>query len=101
MYGAIAARTTAKRRYHRAKGALDYLAKPSNTLKALQMVEPAETDDRLAAATKEHDVSKKAYDAARAASRHVGNTKRRLLAARKKQAVISHFVAAQEEAVKR
>jgi hypothetical protein len=98
LYGAIAARTTAKRRYHRAKGALDYLAKPSNTLKALQMVEPAETDDRLAAATKEHDVSKKAYDAARAASRHVGNTKRRLLAARKKQAVISHFVAAQEEA---
>ena len=92
LYGAVSDRKIAKRKYQLAKGALDYITQPSNSLQALQIVEPAETEDRITDATKDFEQAKLDLEEARGASKSAGHAKRRLIAARKKKAVLNHYI---------
>lgn len=87
----VLARAAAKRRYQCAKGAVEWLAEPSNSLRALKLVNPAVEEERSVEAQEELKEAEEALGPAQEAAAGVKDVKQWIWTARQKLAVLEHF----------
>lgn len=87
----VLARTAAKRRYQCAKGAIEWLAEPTNSLRALKLVNPAVGEERSAEAQEELEEAEAALGPAQEAAAGVKDVKQWIWTARQKLAVLEYF----------
>lgn len=88
---AVLARTAAKRRYQCAKGAVQWLAEPTNSLRALKLVNPAVEEERSVEAQEEFKEAEEALAPAQEAAAGVKDIKQWIWTARQKLAVLEYF----------
>jgi hypothetical protein len=87
----VLARTAAKRRYQVAKGAVEWLADPSNSLRALKLVNPAVEEERSVEAQEELKDAEEALGPAQEAAAGVKDIKQWIWTTRQKLAVLEYF----------
>ena len=84
-------RTAAKRRFNIAKGAVEWLAIPTNSLRALKLVNPVMEDDRQTEAQDELKEAEEALGPAQEAAAGVKDVKQWIWTTRQKLAVLEIF----------
>eukprot|EP01048_Picozoa_sp_COSAG05_P015930 COSAG05_NODE_1982_length_3748_cov_1.987942_1_plen_1054_part_10 len=99
LWGRVHERTIAKRRYHLAKGAVEWFAKPENSLRALQLVNPLVEDARKESVECELKVSEAALKPAIEAAQGAKELKQQLWTARQKLAILDVLMTAEHSAV--